>query len=270
MTNGMLLPVWSLTLRELVRFVRQRSRAIGAFLQPVIFWVLFGTGFSESFRMQGVEGGPSYAEFFLPGIAAMIVMFAAIFSAISVIQDRNEGFLQGVLVAPVPRTAIVFGKLCGGTLLAVLQGLLFLGLAAALHLAGLVPDVRWNLSFGSVVGTIAFLGLMGFALCGLGYMFAWRLDSIQGFHAIMSVLLFPMWLLSGAFFEAPQSGWLKWVIAANPLTYGVAGLKRVMASDAAAVAHLPSMALCVIVSVAFAVVCVGIDVAMTRKQRVSN
>jgi len=265
---NMALAVWSLTKRELVRFVRQRSRAIGAFLQPVIFWVLFGTGLSGSFRMPGTEGGLSYAEFFLPGIAAMIVMFTAIFSAISVIQDRDEGFLQGVLVSPVSRTAIVLGKLCGGTLLALMQALLFLGLAAVMQATGLVPAMQWNLSVGGLVGTVAFLVLMGFGLCGLGYMFAWRLDSIQGFHAIMSVLLFPMWLLSGAFFPAAGSGWLKWIIAFNPLTYGVAGLKRAMASDAASVASLPSMGMCVAVSVVFAAVCVAIDVVMTKRHRI--
>ncbi len=267
-SSNMSLAVWSLTKRELVRFVRQRSRAIGAFLQPVIFWVLFGTGLSGSFRMPGTEGGLSYAEFFLPGIAAMIVMFTSIFSAISVIQDRNEGFLQGVLVSPVSRTSIVLGKLCGGTLLAVLQGLLFLGLAAGLQFTGLVPQMDWNLSPTGLVGTVAFLMLMGFGLCGLGYIFAWRLDSIQGFHAIMSVLLFPMWLLSGAFFPAAGSGWLKWIIAANPLTYGVAGLRRVMASDTASVEQLPSMGTCIAVSVVFAVVCVAIDIRMTKKHRI--
>jgi ABC-2 type transport system permease protein len=267
MNGGAALPVWALTQRELVRFVRQRSRAVGAFLQPVIFWVLFGTGLSGSFRMPGTEGGLSYAEFFLPGIAAMIVMFTAIFSAISVIQDRNEGFLQGVLVSPVSRTSIVLGKLCGGTLLAVLQGLLFLGLAGVLQFTGLVPEMNWNLSAVGLLGTVAFLMLMGFGLCGLGYIFAWRLDSIQGFHAIMSVLLFPMWLLSGAFFPASGSGWLKWIIAVNPLTYGVAGLRRVMASDAASVAELPSMGVCVAVSVLFAVVCLAVAVRMTRMHR---
>lgn len=269
-TSKTTLAVRSLTQRELVRFARQRSRAIGAFLQPVIFWVLFGAGFAGSFQLQGTTGGrgPSYAEFFLPGIAAMIVMFTAIFSAISVIQDRNEGFLQGVLVAPVSRTAIVLGKLCGGTLLAVLQGLLFLGLAAVVQWTGAVPVIDWKLTVGGILGTVTFLVLMGFGLCGFGYMFAWRLDSIQGFHAIMSVLLFPMWLLSGAFFPAEGSGWLSWVIAVNPLTYGVAGLRRAMASDPATVAMLPSMGVCLAVSLAFALICVGIDVALTRRHRV--
>ncbi len=260
--------IWSLIHRELVRFLRQRSRAIGAFLQPVIFWILFGAGLGGSFQMPGAGNGTSYSQFFLPGIAAMIVMFTAIFSAISVIQDRNEGFLQGVLVSPISRMSIVLGKLGGGTLLAVLQGLLFLGLAAVLQLTGLVPKMDWNLSVGSLLGTISFLCLMGFALCGLGYAFAWRLDSIQGFHSIMSVLLFPMWLLSGAFFPPEGSGWLRWLMNLNPLTYGVAGLRRSMSVDPASVAGLPSMATCVIVMVAFAAICLAIDIILTRRQSV--
>jgi ABC-2 type transport system permease protein len=258
------LAVWSLAKREVVRFLRQRSRATGAFLQPVIFWILFGTGFSSSFRAAGDQ---SYAEFFLPGIAAMIVMFAAIFSAISVIQDRNEGFLQGVLVSPVPRTAIVLGKLCGGTVLAVLQGLLFLALAAGLQWIGVAPEMAWSLDPASVVGTVAFLALMGFGLVGFGYLFAWKLDSIQGFHAIMSVLLFPMWLLSGAFFPIDGSGWLGWIMRLNPLTYSVAGLKRVMAADPSAVQGLPEMWLCITVSLLFAVVCVLLAARMTKQHQ---
>lgn len=261
---SMPLAVFSLTRREVVRFLRQRSRAIGAFLQPVIFWVLFGTGFS-SMQMQGDQ---SFAEFFVPGIAAMIVMFAAIFSAISVIQDRNEGFLQGVLVSPVSRTSIVLGKLCGGTLLAVLQGLLFLGLVGGLQSLGLSPTMEFTATPASLVGMVAFLTLMGFGLVGFGYLFAWRTDSIQGFHAVMSVLLFPMWLLSGAFFPIEGSGWMGWIMHANPLTYSVAGLKRVMATDPAQVAGLPPMWLCLVVSIAFAVACVVIDVRLTKQQRV--
>lgn len=259
------LAVWSLTKREIVRFLRQRSRAIGAFLQPVIFWILFGAGFSS---VQLGAGNQSYAEFFLPGIAAMIVMFAAIFSAISVIQDRNDGFLQGVLVSPVSRTAIVLGKLCGGTILAVLQGLLFLALARGLQFVGLTDDMNWNVDGLRLLGMVAFLALMGFGLVGFGYLFAWRFDSIQGFHSIMSVVLFPMWLLSGAFFPVSEGSWLAVLMKANPLTYSVAGLKRVMSADSSQLAGLPSLWLCVAVSVAFAAVCVVIDVRLTKQPRV--
>src|SRR5580704_3984795 len=112
------LAVYSLALRELVRFFRQRTRIIGALGQPIIFWVLFGAGLQSSF--QG-PAGISYQEYFFPGVAVMIVMFTAIYSTISIIEDRREGFLQGVLVAPIPRVSLVLGKVCGGMVLAVMQ-----------------------------------------------------------------------------------------------------------------------------------------------------
>jgi ABC-2 type transport system permease protein len=259
-----LLPIGTLTLRELVRFLRQRSRVTGALLQPIIFWVLFGVGLSGSFRMPGAgDGGLSYQAYFIPGIAAMIVLFTAIFSSISVIQDRNEGFLQGVLVAPVPRAALVLGKLAGGTVLAVAQAVLFIALAFVLHAAGLAPSLALGFSFLRVLGVLLLLVLMGLGLCGLGYFFAWKLDSSQGFHAIMSVLLFPMWLLSGAFFPAEGSGWLRYIIAANPLTYGVAGLRRLMFPESSAA--LPSLAICFAVTAAFALVCIVVDAWLTRR-----
>jgi ABC-2 type transport system permease protein len=259
------LAAWSLAQREVVRFLRQRSRLIGALAQPMIFWVLFGTGLSGSFRMPGADGGMTYQAYFLPGIAAMIVMFTSIFSAISVIQDRNEGFLQGVLASPASRTAIVLGKLGGGTLLAVVQGLLFIAVAPLLAWVGLAPEIPLPSSPLAWLGTVGMLVVMGLGLCGLGYAFAWKLDSVQGFHAIMSVLLFPMWLLSGAFFPAEGSGWLAWIIRVNPLTYAVAGLRHAMAVDPAETAGLPSMGVCIAVSLLFAAVCLALDVWLTRR-----
>src|SRR5687768_12824643 len=134
-----LLPIWSLTQREVVRFLRQRSRVTGAFAQRIIFWVLFGVGLSGSFRMPGAaEVGVSDQAYLIPGVAAMIVLFPAIFSSISVIQARNEGFMQGVRAAPVPRSSLVLGKIMGRTLLAFVQALLFIGLALALPATGVV------------------------------------------------------------------------------------------------------------------------------------
>lgn len=259
-----LLPIWSLTLREIVRFFRQRSRVTGAFAQPLIFWVLFGVGLSGSFRMPGAsDGGLSYQAYFVPGIAAMIVLFTSIFSSISVIQDRNEGFLQGVLAAPIPRTSLVIGKLAGGTLLAVIQALAFIALAVVLKASGVAPSIELSLGIGRALAIAGLLLMMGLGLCGLGYFFAWKLDSVQGFHAIMSVLLFPMWLLSGAFFPAEGSGWLWWIIAVNPLTYGVAGLRWLLfpASSQA----LPPLAVCVSVTALFALAMVALDVRLTRR-----
>jgi ABC-2 type transport system permease protein len=258
------LPIWSLALREIVRFLRQRSRVTGAFAQPIIFWVLFGVGLGGSFRMPGAEeGGLSYQAYFIPGVAAMIVLFTAIYASISVIQDRHEGFLQGVLAAPLPRTSLVLGKLAGGTVLAVGQALLFIALAVVLRSVGLTPAVELDLSFARAIAIVALLFLIGLGQCGLGFFFAWKLDSSQGFHAIMGVLLFPMWLLSGAFFPAEGSGWLKWIIAINPMTYGVAGLQRLMLPGPSTA--LPPLATCFVVTALFAAACVAIDVRLTRR-----
>jgi ABC-2 type transport system permease protein len=139
------LPVWTLTLRELVRFFRQRTRVIGALGQPLMFWILFGAGLRGSFQApKWAPEGMTYQEYFFPGVAVMILMFTAIFSTISIIEDRREGFLQGVLVAPIPRLSLVLGKLCGGTVLAVLQAVVFL-MVGPLHW-GLSPEISLGMT----------------------------------------------------------------------------------------------------------------------------
>ncbi len=219
--GGGVLAAWALAERELVRFFRQPNRVIGAIGQPLIFWVLFGAAFQASFRG---PGGASYAQFFLPGIAALIVLFTAIFSTISIIEDRNAGFLQGVLVAPVARGWMVGGKVLGGTILAVLQAALFLALA---------PLVGTPVSPANWLAALGVLGLLGFSLTSLGFCLAWRMDSTQGFHAIMSILLMPMWLLSGSFFPAEGvTPWLGWLIRLNPMTYGVSALRHALGMPA--------------------------------------
>ena len=211
--------------RELVRFFRQRNRVVGAIGQPLIFWVLFSAAFSSSVRVPG-----GYAQFFLPGVAILIVLFTAIFSTISIIEDRREGFLQAVLVAPVSRASMVLGKICGGTILAVLQATLFLLLAPAVGIA---------LSPAALLGAVGVLGLTGFALTGLGFCIAWRMDSTQGFHAIMSVFLMPLWLLSGAFFPVGGVGpVLAWIVRLNPLSYGLAALRQALGMESPTAAPL--------------------------------
>ena len=133
---GLLLPALSLCQRELVRFLRQRNRIIGALATPIVFWLLIGGGMGRSFSSSNVPGGGSYLQYFFPGTVLMILLFTAIFSTISIIEDRREGFLQSVLVAPVSRQAIVLGKVLGGTILAFGQGLIFLLLAP---LVGFAP-----------------------------------------------------------------------------------------------------------------------------------
>lgn len=251
---------WALCHRELVRFFRQRNRVIGALGQPLLFWVLFGAGLGPSFRLPGAEAnGVSYSEYFFPGTVILIVLFTSIFTSISTIEDRREGFLQSVLVAPISRGAMVLGKLLGGTIIALLQGLVFLLLALTLQVS-VTP-----LAFVQIV---VFLFAVGFGLCGLGFVLAWRTDSVQGFHAVMSLLLMPMWLLSGAFFPA-SDGLLGWIVRLNPLTYGVAGLRRLLYAGGSAAAlppGLPEMWLAWTVVLGFAALMfvLSMQVAQTR------
>src|SRR6478672_11518484 len=249
-SNPTTVPPWpvvgTLCQRELVRFLRQKNRVFGALGQRIIFWLLFGAG------LGGAKVGTDalgYAHFF-PGTLAMILLFTAIFATISIIEDRCEGFLQGVLVAPIPRWTMVLGKVLGGTAIAMLQGIVFL------LLGWIAGKVGWfEVISPTAIGLIAALLLMfvvSVALTGLGFLIAWRMDSTQGFHAIMSVFLLPMWLLSGAFFPMDVGGWLGWIIRINPLTYGVAGLRHYLQNTDAVAAHLPSLAVCWLVSILFA------------------
>ena len=229
--------------REIVRFVRQRSRIIGAFGQPILFWLLLGSGFGRNFRYAG-GGGEGYLEYFYPGIIAMVVLFTAIFSTFAVVDDRKARFLQGVLAAPVPRSAIVLGQVLGGATLALLQGVLLL---VATPLAG-VP-----LTLEAALASVLVMGLIGFALTALGLLLAWRIESTQGFHSIMNLLLIPLWLLSGAVFPvAGAHPLIGLVMQVNPLTYGVAALRRTLYLSAPdAVANLPGLWMSLIIMIIF-------------------
>src|SRR5438034_4665503 len=217
-SGGLLRPALSLAQRELVRFLRQRHRIIGALATSIVFWLLIGGGMGRSISVG--SGRESYIRFFFPGTLVMILLFTAIFSTISIIEDRREGFLQSVLIAPIPRQTIVLGKVLGGTVLAAGQGLIFLLLA---------PLVGFAFTISSLLLCIFLMMVISFALTALGFCIAWRMSSTQGFHAIMNLFLMPMWFLSGALFP-PEGAWwgLKWVMRLNPLTYGLAALRHSM------------------------------------------
>jgi len=216
---GILLPSVSLWWREIVRFYRQRSRVIGVIASPLLFWVVIGSGFGTSFRSSGASG-QHYLVYFFPGALIMIVLFTAIFTMMSVIEDRKEGFLLSVLVAPVSRSAIVLGKVVGGATLATLQGLLFLLFA---------PFLGIHFSILSLLLTVAVIFLVAFSLTALGFMIAWPMDSTAGFHAVINLFLIPLWLLSGSMF--PISGaslWIRVLMRINPLTYGTDALRMLL------------------------------------------
>jgi ABC-2 type transport system permease protein len=242
-SSRLLLPAASLCWRELIRFVRQRSRIVGALATPILFWIVIGAGMGHSFRAD-MPGGTNFIEYFFPGTLVMILLFTAIFSEISIIEDRHEGFLQSVLVAPVSRMAIVLGKVLGGTLLASAQGILFLLLA---------PLVGIKLDFASFMATVGVTLLVSFALSGLGFCIAWRMSSTQGFHVIMNLFLIPMWFLSGAMFPAEGAhGTMRFLMSINPLSYGVSAVRRAIYLHTSTNLRLPSWSVCIGVSLAFA------------------
>src|ERR1700722_20202106 len=204
---GLFIPSFSLWQREIVRFYRQRARVVGVIASPLLFWVAFGAGFSHSFSSGNSGASGRASGYFFPGSIVMIVLFTAIFSMMSLIQDRNEGFLLTVL-----------GKVLGGATLAAIQGLIFLCFSP---LAGVHPPLVGFLLAAAVIL------LISFEITALGFTIAWPMDSTQAFHAIVNLILLPLWLLSGALFPADKaSGWLRAIMLANPLTYGVDALRN--------------------------------------------
>ena len=252
------LPVVTLWWREMVRFCRQWSRLVGAFVQPLLFWILLGAGFSASFRPPGTPEGTGYVEYFYPGIITLVLLFTAIFATISTVEDRREGFLQAVLVAPVTRSRIVLGQALGGATLALAQGGLFLLLA---------PAAGVSLTMASVAAAVAVMFLISFGLTSLGLVIAWHMESVQGFHAIMNLILLPIWFLSGAFFPAEGlPGWLQWAMRLNPLTYGMAAFRRCLyLGNPATVGKAPPLFLSLMLTFLFAaVVFIAATVAARR------
>jgi ABC-2 type transport system permease protein len=230
-SSGVVLPAFTLWWREIVRFYRQRSRVVGVIASPLLFWLVIGSGFGTSFRAGNAPGQQHYLDYFYPGALIMIVLFTSIFAMMSLIEDRKEGFLLSVMVAPVPRSAIVLGKVLGGTTLAAIQGLIFLAFA---------PLVGVHMGFVDFLLVVFVVFLVSFALTSLGFAIAWPMDSTQAFHAIINLFLIPLWLLSGALFPlSGASGWLRLVMRLNPLTYGVEALRNLLYPESPTVLPLP-------------------------------
>jgi ABC-2 type transport system permease protein len=216
---GTLIPALSLWKREVVRFYRNRSRVVGVIASPLLFWIVIGSGFGTSFR-GGAADGQNYLTFFYVGALTMIVLFTAIFTMMSVIEDRNEGFLLSVLVAPVNRSVIVLGKVLGGATLAAGQGIIFLVFA---------PLIGIHFTVATFALSVLTIFLIAFSLTALGFIIAWPMDSTQAFHAIINLFLIPLWLLSGAMFPVSHASfWIAAVMKINPLTYGTEALRGLL------------------------------------------
>ena len=247
-------PCMSLWKREMVRFFRQRTRVIGAFVTPLVIWLMIGYGLSHSFQYRQLP----YQHYFFPGIISMMLLFTAIFSTISVIEDRREGFMQAVLVAPVPRMAIVMGKVFGGASIATIQGVLLLCLIPVI---GLRPEV------GMILLAVPAMFIFSASLTALGLWVAWPMDSTAGFHAVMNLFLMPMWVLSGAVFpltNAPKA--LQLLMWINPMTYGQAVLSGLLTGDRA-VTDTVEIKLASVVMIGFGVVMIVLANRMVGRPR---
>lgn len=215
-----LLPAATLWRREVVRFYRDRARALSAISTGVVFWLLFGFGLGGSFAPAGMPAGTGAVEYLFPGVIVFVALMTAMVGTFSLIEDRRHGFLQGVVVAPVPRSAIVMGKVLGGATMATLQGVLLLPLAP---LVGIPVDAT-----GLALAVVA-LFVVAFAVTSLGFILAWRMESIQGFHGIVNLVLMPLGILSGAFFPiAGAAGGLQELMRLNPVSYGLAAFRHAL------------------------------------------
>ena len=209
--------IWVIAYRELVRFVQDRPRLFSSFSMPVIFLVIFGAGFGKLIgqMMPGVD----YLQFMYPGILAMTVLMTSIMSGISIVWDREFGFLKEVLVSPLSRSGVLIGKAVGAATIAIIQGAIMLVLA---------PVVNVPINPGTVLALLPLLLILSLSLSGLGLLIGARMRSQQGFQIVMQLVIFPMMFLSGIFF--PVSGvatWLAVLSKLNPVTYGIDAIRQV-------------------------------------------
>ena len=220
--------------RDVLRFLRDRARILASLGQPLLFLFVFGTGLAPA--MSATTGGAlDFRQFMFPGILAMTVLFTGIFSAVSIVWDREFGFLKEVMVAPVSRTAIALGKVAGGATVAMFQGMIVLLLA---------PIVGVKLTLAEVVVIIGLMLLLATVMTSFGILIAARQKTMEGVQMMMQFLLMPMFFLSGAFF--PLRGvplWLAWLSRVDPVTYGVDSLRQAALGRTAPPALLAALTL---------------------------
>ncbi|MFB6130625.1 MAG: ABC transporter permease [Salinigranum sp.] len=212
--------IYVLWLREMKRFVRSKSRVVSTLALPFLFLVGFWYGF-RSVQFPGMSGGTNYLQFLVPGIVGMTMLFSASFGGLSVLFDRQFGFLKEIMVTPVDRVSIAVGRVVGSTTTAVIQGVLILALSV---LVGFRP-VSWL----GVLPALAFMVLIAATFIGIGLVFASRIDDFQAFNLIFNFVLFPLLFLSGAIYPVTNFPTVvTYLTYLNPLTYGVDGLRGVL------------------------------------------
>tara|TARA_Y100000588_G_scaffold336316_1_gene377073 strand:- start:108 stop:848 length:741 start_codon:yes stop_codon:yes gene_type:complete len=193
---------------------------ISAFAMPVLMLVLFGEGLGNSIAT--LPGDISYRQFFFPGMVAMQVLMSSVFSGVSIVTDRQFGFLREILVAPVSRTAICFGKIVGGATLALANGLVMFAIA---------PLLGIDISLEIVAKLIGLIALVSFMLTGVGVAMGSRLRSVESFQMLSQVAIMPGMFLSGIFFPVNNLPvWMDVLVKVNPVTYAVAPIREIALS----------------------------------------
>jgi ABC-2 type transport system permease protein len=221
--------MWVVAYREILRLWHDKARLASSLAQPLLFFVMFGAGFGR--LIGAMAGGVNFIQFLFPGIIAQTVFMTSIFSGLSVVWDREFGFLRELLVAPISRFGIVAGKVLGGAVLALFQACVVLILA---------PILKVHLSLGILLTVAPLLVLFSFSLSSLGILMASRIGSQQGFQMMMQLFIMPMIFLSGAFFPLNNvPPWLSLISKLNPLTYGVDAIRHAFLDPGAIAAHRP-------------------------------
>ncbi len=208
---------WVVAYREMLRYVNERSRIVSSLAFPLLFLVIFGAGFAKVIGT--VTPGVNFIQFMYPGIVAMTVLTSSLFAGVSVVWDREFGFLREILVAPIGRTGIVLGKAVGATITGLIQVAIMLVLA---------PFLGVTLSPAILLGLIPMVAILALGLSGLGILIATFMTSQQGFQLVIQLLIFPLIFLAGVFFPVNDvPAWLAVISKLNPLTYGVDAIRQI-------------------------------------------
>lgn len=227
MKMGDLAAIYVIWLREMKKYIRNKSRLIGNLMMPFFFLAFLGMGFN-SLGIGGLPEGVSYLDFLAPGIVAMTLLFSSMFAGVSILWDRQFGFLKEIMVAPVSRTSIVIGRIFAGMTSGVIQAFIILGIS-------LLMGVRVA-SIVGVLASVVFIVLIAMSFVGLGISFASKMEDMHGFQLIMNFLIMPAFLLSGALFPLDKlPAWLATLSYLDPLTYGMDGLRALITGSS----HLP-------------------------------
>ncbi len=219
--------IYIIWLREMKKYVRNRSRLVGNLAMPFFFLAFLGMGFN-SLGISGLPEGVSYIDFLAPGIVGMTLLFSSMFAGVSILWDRQFGFLKEIMVTPVSRTSIVIGRIFAGMTSGVIQAFFILGISVLM-------GVRIANPLG-ILASVAFIVLIAMSFVGLGISLASRIEDMHGFQLIMNFLIMPTFLLSGALFPLDKlPAWLAGISYIDPLTYGVDGLRGLIIGTS----HLP-------------------------------